>query len=457
MKRIALYTIWIAVWSLLTTASASAEEITLIEVEGNSKTRDETVILIADLEVGDDFTPDMVGEIKARLVGSGLFKQVDVTFLPFQDGLKIIIEARDKHSWVVAPTYYNQPTNKGGGVGFGENNLFGENKKLLLYGQIATGDSFFVGGYIDPSIRGSRFMWQADVYLLRERSIEYAPPQESIFDGTEQPLRLRESKLNYLNAGLRLGVNLFRTVTLSARLRAANVSYDDVKLADGVAVELVTGDPNSDPENLPAPGVEGNDVSLKIDLHYDRRANWYGINHGDRYRLSFENSLASFGSDYDYWLATLIFERARKFFSRHNLIFKSIFSYGRNLPFQTELTSGGTNLRGYKNDQFRGNFQIVGNFEYSFPVVTIKGVALRGVGFADTSYTGFVDTENNVMTRSYLPDHDDHGLASWRNTVGVGTRLFVRQIVLPLLGLDFGYGVERRSWEIYLAIGLTDV
>ena len=30
------------------------------------------------------------------------------------------------------------------------------------------------------------------------------------------------------------------------------------------------------------------------------------------------------------------------------------------------------------------------------------------------------------------------------------------KIVLPLLGLDFGYGVERGDYEIYLAIGLTD-
>jgi len=38
----------------------------------------------------------------------------------------------------------------------------------------------------------------------------------------------------------------------------------------------------------------------------------------------------------------------------------------------------------------------------------------------------------------------------------VGTRLYLRQIVLPLLGLDFGYGLEARDFQIYLAIGLTD-
>ena len=49
-----------------------------------------------------------------------------------------------------------------------------------------------------------------------------------------------------------------------------------------------------------------------------------------------------------------------------------------------------------------------------------------------------------------------HALAPFKNSVGVGTRLYLRQIVLPLLGLDFGYGLEARDFQIYLAIGLTD-
>jgi len=58
--------------------------------------------------------------------------------------------------------------------------------------------------------------------------------------------------------------------------------------------------------------------------------------------------------------------------------------------------------------------------------------------------------------RNYLPNSEARGLKPFKNSVGVGTRLFLRQIVLPLLGLDFGYGLEARDLQIYLAIGLTD-
>lgn len=441
MNRIVLHTIGVTVFAvvMLTAATAGAEKITAIEVEGNTKTTADTVILIADLRVGDEFALDQVSAVQAKLVNSGLFKNAEVSYTAFNGGLKIILKAEDKHSWVVAPTYYNQPTNQGGGIGFGENNLFGENKKLLVYGQVATGDSFFVGGYIDPSIKNTSFNWQADVYLLSKRTIEYAPPAE--FRDDPQPVR--ESRLNYLNLGIRTGVKL-GPVAFSGRLRGARVYYGDTKM-------VATDEPTM------APGLEGYDVSGEVRLEYDTRANWYGISNGNRYRLSGERSLVALGSEFDYWGATLSFERARKYFARHNLVIKGSAAYGRDLPFHAELSAGGTNLRGYKNEQLRGNLRLIGSLEYSVPTVEIKGVALRLLAFADSSYTAFYDTADNTAVRNYLPNHEVKGLAPFKNTVGLGTRLFVRQIVLPLLGLDVGYGIERNSWEVYLAIGLTDV
>jgi hypothetical protein len=58
--------------------------------------------------------------------------------------------------------------------------------------------------------------------------------------------------------------------------------------------------------------------------------------------------------------------------------------------------------------------------------------------------------------RDYLPGSEVRGLDGFKNSVGVGTRFYLRQIVLPLLGLDFGYGLEARDYQVYLAIGLTD-
>ena len=155
---------------------ASAEEIREIVIEDNKKTTSDTVELIAQIEVGDEWTPTLSDLIKQRLVTSGLFKDVEVFWDPVPGGVRVHILVKDKHSWVIAPAFYTQPTNVGGGIGFGENNLFGLNQKLLLYAQIATGDSFFIGAWVIPSIGGSRFYAQLDTYDKTSRNIEYAAP-----------------------------------------------------------------------------------------------------------------------------------------------------------------------------------------------------------------------------------------------------------------------------------------
>jgi outer membrane protein assembly factor BamA len=69
--------------------------------------------------------------------------------------------------------------------------------------------------------------------------------------------------------------------------------------------------------------------------------------------------------------------------------------YGRDLPFQHELSSGGLRLRGYANDQFRGDFKAAANLEYSVPTITIRGFSVRALAFIDSSYTAFLDIADN--------------------------------------------------------------
>ena len=443
-------------WRPLQTAEVPAEgaEIRKIVVEDNKKTTAETVELISQLEGGDLWTPDMVDVVKSRLVSSGLFKDVEVYWTKDGGGVAVHILAKDKHSWVIAPAFYNQPTNKGFGVGYGENNLGGKNQKLLLYGQIATGDSFFIGAWLVPAIGGTRFYSQLDTYLKSARNIEYSAPQSYLIDGegANAVRPVRESRIHYLNFGGRLGVEIFRGIKIDARLRGAKVSYKDIRLAEDASPDDVM--PGTDPMNVPKPGAEGLDISNEIALTIDRRANWYGVQTGHKYHVSFEHALPSLGSDFIYWSASADAFKAYQVLERHNLVLKGQVQYGRDLPFQQEFLTGGTSMRGWLNNQFRGDFRAIGNLEYSVPVFTVAGFGVRALTFFDSAYTTFMRTSN--PQRHYLPNSQVRGLDGFKNSVGIGTRFYLRQIVLPLLGLDFGYGLEARDFQVYLAIGLTD-
>jgi len=442
-----------------TAAPVAAETIKEIVVEENTKTDSNTVALIANIDVGDEWTPDMADKVKSDLITSGLFKDVIVFWESIEGGVRVHLLVKDKHSWVIAPAFYNQPTNTGGGIGFGENNLFGYNQKLLIYGQVATGDSFFVAAWVIPAIAGSRFSAQFDTFLKSSRIYEFASPTEFIGEGAD-PKRVRESRMHYLNVGGRLGVELWRGVRIDTRLRAAHVKFlrapDKLKLAEGATIEDITGDPTSDSSVIPRPGIDGADISNEWALTVDKRANFYGIQSGYSLRFSFEHAVEKLGSDFSYWMVGAQAFKAKKILERHNLIGRLAFNLGHTLPFQQEFTSGGPAMRGYINSQFRGDFRVASTVEYSVPIFTVKGLSVRGQAFWDSAYTTFLtDPEDNIQ-RNYLPDSQPRGLTPWKNSVGVGGRLYLRQIVLPLLGVDFGYGLEAGDTQIYLAIGLTD-
>src|SRR5688500_8769695 len=87
----------------------TAEKITHIEVRENTKTTDKTVIQISRLEVGDEWTAEKGVAAETELKSSNLFKDVLVAPEPSPTGVRVVIVAKDKHAWIVAPTFYDQP------------------------------------------------------------------------------------------------------------------------------------------------------------------------------------------------------------------------------------------------------------------------------------------------------------------------------------------------------------
>jgi outer membrane protein insertion porin family len=427
-------------------ARAEGEEIVEIEVVENTKTNDETVRLIADVHKGDSFSYALLDRIRVDLVNSGLFKDVQVIAVPAQGGMKLTIVAQDKHSWVIAPTVYLQPGNKGGGLGFGENNLFGTNKKLLLYGQLATADSMFIAGYLDPAFLGSPLYFRADTFLRREFVTEFSGG--NILD---EPLPDRTTRMNYYNFGFMLGLNVWKGMALDVRLRGAWVEFGAPECE-----QMSIMPPGTRPCDSEKPGDDGWDVSSEARLTYDKRANWYGVTAGTLFGLSYEKALPGLGSDFDYWIASVRGIKAWRFFEEHNLTLKGSAAVGHHLPFQQELTSGGVNLRGYQNREFRGDTKASGTFEYGVPFFKLGSLALRGLVFSDLAYTTFTGDKGNVQ-RHYLPDQTKIDTNSLRIGMGAGFRIYVRSIVMPLLGVDWGYAPQANEYHVYFAVGLTEL
>ncbi len=433
----------LAVVAILASTAAAAHAETVrraivgFHIRGNSKVTDRTARYLSHLELGDQISAADIPSIEQAIWSSELFEQVTVTLEDAPGGVLVIATVEDKHSWIIAPALFVLPGNRAFGVGFAENDLGGNNQKLLLFGQLGSSNSLFFGTFLDPSVRGTKWRTRLDLYLYRRQEHEYT---NATNDPTSQAVS-RETTATYLGGGALIGYAPEWWVVADLRLRAGYVYLRDPHVGED-ANKMV----------LPAPGSDGFDASAQLYLTIDSRGHRRGVTWGPYVQLMLDQTIPGI-DEFGYTIGLARAYYSWRLFSEHQLELRAIANAGYHLPFHEELTLGGEpDLRGYNVDQFRGDVRTLFRAEYSVPIATWKWLVFRGLGFWDTGYSG-----NHFLRgdRNYLPTQHD-GVGWWRNDVGVGLRIYVSSVVLPLLGLDFGYGIEGHSPEVYFQVGLTD-
>jgi outer membrane protein assembly factor BamA len=420
----------------LLTAASPARRIAGFEVRGDSKLQSRTVGYLAHVAIGDPIEERDVPRLEQALLSSELFTAVKVELAPVPGdpgGATVVVTADDKHSWIAAPTAFALPGNLAFGVGFAENDFRGLDQKFLLYGQIGTRTSLFFGTFLDPSYHGSKLTWRTDIYLFRRNIDEYINDP----DAPRSFAIERTTQATYLGGGALIGWNFLWWLAGDIRLRGAYVYFRNSKDAAD--------------QPIPHPQQDGWDFTLQTHLTVDRRQHRYGVTWGTYAQLDLEPSIPGLDS-YGYQLLQARVYQSWRLFGEHELELRGHFNIGRHLPLHEDFTLGGTaDLRGYDVDQFRGDTRAVFRAEYSIPLFQWRFLAFRALGFYDTGYVGYVSRRSD---RDYLLNQ--RGAGYTRNDVGAGFRIYVNNVVLPLLGLDLGYGIEGHSPEIYFEVGLTD-
>ena len=415
-------------------AAPVARPIVGFRVQGHSKVTRATLGYLAHVHVGDPVSDADIPQLEEALISSELFKTAVVTLEDGPDGITVVATVDDKLSWIAAPTIFVLPKNYAFGVGYGQSDLGGRAQKLLLYGQLGTHQNMALATLLDPSVHGSPLVYRVDLYLEQLQLDEYANPPGDPRSTTIA----RTTRETFLDAGALVGWNLAWWAVADLRLRGAYVYFRDARDASGA---LTT-----------SPEKDGWDVSTQARLTLDHRAHRFGVTTGAYAQAMLETSVPELDSyGYGEGLARAFY--SWELFDRQELELRGTARAGIHLPIQDELALGGVaSLRGYPTERFRGDVIALARAEYSVPILTWSIFAFRALGFADAGTAGFHFSRSR--DRAYLSDQ--LGPSVLRTDVGVGLRVYVAAVVLPLLGIDLGYGIEGHSPEVYFELGITD-
>ncbi len=444
-------------------ALAVGEQITDVRVLDNQRTEESTVRSIAGVSIGDTLEADTLDTVRERLNTTGLFADVNVWWEPHGSGVRVNISVKDKFPWAPVPTASWSSNNKSVGLLFVHGNLFGHGKQLLLGGRLAQIDSGAVLGYRDPSIFGTWMYLQIQGVVQRQVIPEYQNSGMTPMGGVAtlaNPYEFRETRLFSYGFEPAFGIAWMRRVKTQVAWHLEKFAYFDVG-SDDPATGMQTVQTTSG-------GTSGFGRAM---LSFDFRAREFSVMTGQALTGSFDYGSPGFGSDFTFWRTGAYWEQGIRFFRSHNLIYSVGGTLSHDVPFWNENTAGGTNLRGYLGQQFRGDTQLGGKVEYHFPLFSISSLDFRALGFYDVQAvwfrdlptgtdvtdpgTGAVYRQRDTADRRTFPVGMPTGFSrdAIHNDVGVGLRFFLRSVAVPLVGVDFGYGLEAANWQFIIVVG----
>ena len=453
--------------TLSTDVKGIGEPITDLRIVDNTRTDVETVRYIAGVKLGMTLTLELLEQMKERLLTVGLFKDVNIYWeatVPGRDaGIRLVISAKDKLNWIVAPIFHYSQGDYGGGLAYANSNVFGRNKKFLAIAQYTTAQKLLFIAFLDPNIKNSRFYYRVDLLARRDNIWEYAAGHIG------NPRIERATDVDTFGAGVLGGINFSRRLHFDLRLK---IYYDNVQHSSCYNTTNIdsSGTPDVVAEqggHCLQPSSSGWDNTLTTSMAYDGRSNVYGVLHGLLVSAIYQYGATWLGTRNDYHLLTLSGMYAWRFFKEHNLLLKLGSDIFFDPPFKMEVETGGALMRGNVFRQFRGDTDVRATLEYILPLFTVSGLSVRAIGFYDTNLTWFRSLPDqtselarfvvrNRAFRDFLPDTPSGVVRdSWHNGVGGGIRLYLRGVILPLLGVDFAYGLEGNDFQWYLSIGST--
>lgn len=390
------------------------------KVKGNTKTKERVILREMRQKPGEPFNSKLARRSMQRVYNLGFFEDVNIKMNPGVDPNAVVMELdvteKRTGSFGIGAGYSSED-GVIGMVSIGDTNFRGTGDAISLSYETSGDDTDAHGytfSYRRPWLDSKETVGTFRIY---NRTYEY---DDYGTDGDLKETYMRKYSGGELTFGRPVSEYSTNYLTLRNRKDSYVKHVDDGNLGD-----------------RSTPAYEGwrrdnfgTTRSVTFEHVTDTRDNVYNPMSGSR--LSLSGEFAGFGGDFSFQKYTVDGQRYVR--AGRSQVFALRARYGVGTgdisEFNQYRVGGQGSLRGYREDQFRGDREFLGTVEYRFPVVK----KVQGVLFTD--WGGAWD--------SGLTPDDLHA------SVGVGISL-----TTPIGPLRFDYGWGEDGGRVHFNVGST--
>ncbi len=374
-----------------------------IIIQGNTRTKTYVIEREILLKKGDLFNTTLLRHSLASLNQLGFFEDVSLGFEPSEEDpsvINLVFTVEEKRTTRLGLSIgHGTSSGWSGGASVTESNLGGRGHIAEVAFETGDREQYWIT-YREPYMDQEHYSWRVGFYKRDWEDVE------DNFEG-ETRYEYDEERTGFY-AGMGKKFRNDEKLSWYATLDWHNIDLSNIRDRSGNVIPL---DEFVDREER-----AGDTYSITGTLSYDNKTKYIAYPEGEVYSLSIEQGL--FESDYGgddmnytkYWVEGRFYRPLREFLGglvdldigseEDPVIFASRVRYGSSagsVPWSEKYELGGdTTLRGYEDDEFRGEEMVLGNFELRLPVQeSFSLVAFYDVGYASDDFS-FSDVMDSV-------------------------------------------------------------
>jgi outer membrane protein insertion porin family len=366
-----------------------------IEVKGNEKTKTNVITREMKLKPNQPFNVKDAKRSMQKVYNLGYFEDVNMKLNPGKEPNAIVLETdvvEQKTGKFSIGGGYSQTDGMVGIIELGDDNFRGTGDKVNLhweFGGNADTNKNYELSYTRPWLDAKQTSLGFNVYNMTNQYSDYND------DGSTRSTYDKNRRGFDITLGRPQGEYSQNYITLKQRTDSyvswvSGVDYSD-KQTDAATQAFMSQNPEYLKDNF------GTTHSVSLMHVYDSRDNVFNPTEGNRVALTAEFAGGALGGDFTYNKYTAESRNYLKVGHAQVVALRGTVGYADgNMPDSGRFAVGGSDtLRGYRDDQFKGNKMIAGTAEYRFPIASkVEGVAFTDVGKA---WTGEGYTLNDLM------------------------------------------------------------